>query len=199
MDAAPDWSCPYVALGDVARTNRQWAESRAYYERALALEPNQQDALHSLGLFYREQNQLEESVRWFKKAVERNPAAEWISNLGTTLQEMARLPEALEYLERSLAMEPKHPGLHFNRSLVLLLLGRLAEGWEEYAYRLQCPQFISLQRKFSQSVWQGQELKGRRILLHAEQGFGDAIHFVRYAPLVAKLGGKVIVECQPAR
>ena len=174
-------------------------ESRAELERAQKLDPNCADVYHSMGLLLREQGLLRDSESWFRQAVARNPqSAEWTSNLGTAIQELSRLDEALTWLDRCIAMMPDHPGLHFNRSLILLLLGRLQEGWEEYTYRVKCPQFAYLHRRFTQPAWEGQELKNRRIYLHAEQGFGDAIHFVRYAPLVAARGGKIILECQPA-
>jgi hypothetical protein len=43
-------------------------------------------------------------------------------------------------------------------------------------------------------MWDGSPLDGRTILIHFEQGFGDAIQVARYLPLVAQRGGRVILE-----
>ena len=51
-------------------------------------------------------------------------------------------------------------------------------------------------RNFPQPQWDGGPLEGHTLLLHTEQGFGDAIQFIRYVPLVVQRGGKIIIECQ---
>ena len=79
----------------------------------------------------------------------------------------------------------------------LLLQGRYAEGWQEYEWRWRKSDFTSPCRHTDIPLWDGSPLLGRTILLHAEQGFGDAIQFARYAPLVAQRGGTVVVECHP--
>jgi hypothetical protein len=74
-----------------------------------------------------------------------------------------------------------------------LLKGDFQRGWAEYQWRWKTKQ--APQRGFSQPLWDGQPLEGRTILLHAEQGLGDTIQFVRYAALVKRLGGTVVLEC----
>jgi hypothetical protein len=75
-----------------------------------------------------------------------------------------------------------------------LLAGKLEEGWKRYEWRWQKADYIQYKREFAQPQWDGKDIKGKTICLHAEQGFGDAIQFIRYAPLVAKNGARVIVE-----
>jgi hypothetical protein len=75
--------------------------------------------------------------------------------------------------------------------------GDFLRGWEEYEWRWKLKDAASPQRNFTQPQWDGGPLEGRTLLLHAEQGFGDAIQFIRYLPLVAQRGGKIILECQP--
>ena len=80
-----------------------------------------------------------------------------------------------------------------NRALALLQSGEWEQGWKEYEWRWKTG--LSRQRAFPQPLWDGAPLRGRRILLYAEQGIGDVLHFVRYAALVKERGGTVIVEC----
>jgi hypothetical protein len=85
---------------------------------------------------------------------------------------------------------------HWNLSLALLQTGCLQEGWTEYEWRFR--QWPGLARDFAAPLWDGGPLNGRRILLHAEQGIGDTLQFVRYADFAKRQGGWVVVECHPA-
>jgi hypothetical protein len=80
-------------------------------------------------------------------------------------------------------------------AVVALIRGDYASGWREAEWRWKCKDFSSPKRQWSKPQWKGEQLNGETILLHAEQGFGDTVQFVRYAPMVAERGGKVILEC----
>jgi hypothetical protein len=77
-----------------------------------------------------------------------------------------------------------------------LTLGDFREGWEEYEWRWNCEELRLRRRQFAQPQWNGRPLNGQTILLHCEQGLGDTLQFIRYIPLVAERGGRVVVECQ---
>jgi hypothetical protein len=74
--------------------------------------------------------------------------------------------------------------------------GNLREGWKEYEWRRQCPDAVA-PRAFSRPQWRGEAIDGKTILIFPEQGLGDAIHFVRYVPMAAERGAKVVLECAP--
>src|SRR5207248_2088482 len=74
--------------------------------------------------------------------------------------------------------------------------GELESGFSEYEWRWRCPALAGGQRNFTQPMWDGGPLDGRTILLHAEQGLGDTLQFVRYVPQVAARGGRVLLEVQ---
>jgi hypothetical protein len=82
-------------------------------------------------------------------------------------------------------------------AMILLRSGRFRDGWREQEWRWQWKEFPSPKRTFAQPRWHGEALEGRRILLHAEQGLGDAIQFMRYAPMVAALDADTILEVHP--
>jgi hypothetical protein len=114
-------------------------------------------------------------------------------NLGNVLLErLGRSREAAERFRRALALEPAHAGAHFNLGLALLVEGRLREGWEEYEWRTKLGWWRG--KLLPGPQWNGEPLRGRRICLHHEQGFGDFIQACRYFPMVAEAGGEVIVR-----
>ena len=100
-------------------------------------------------------------------------------------------------LPASAALKPDYADAHWNLSLLNLLTGDFESGWPGFEWRWQTKQQNFHRRHDSRPLWDGQPLAGRTILLHAEQGLGDTIQFVRYVPLVQERGGRVVVECQP--
>jgi hypothetical protein len=101
----------------------------------------------------------------------------------------------------ALQHQPGNAEAHWNRGLLHLQQGRYAEGWPGYEWRWQVAHLsVSRQRRpFSQPLWLGREdLAGKTILLHAEQGLGDTLQFCRYADMVAARGARVILEVPPA-
>jgi hypothetical protein len=91
-------------------------------------------------------------------------------------------------LQRALRIKPDFIDAHWSLALNLLLLGDFERGWPEYEWL--SPQTLL------QPVWDGGSLKGRSILIYGEGGLGDQIQFVRYAPVVKRYGGTVIVSCR---
>src|SRR5581483_11425245 len=88
---------------------------------------------------------------------------------------------------RALEQTPGNAEIHVNRALLNLLRGRFAEGWDEYEWRWKKKD--ATPPSFREPEWTGEPLNGRTILVYCEQGFGDSIQFVRYAPLVKEMGG----------
>ncbi len=91
-------------------------------------------------------------------------------------------------------MNPEQPEPHWNRSLAFLIQGDFERGWAEYEWRHRC---ASATNRPAALQWNGEEIAGKTILLHAEGGRGDTIQFVRYVPMVAGLGARIVLECQP--
>ena len=105
--------------------------------------------------------------------------------------------DALAEYDRSLKVSPEPEG-HYAYAFALLTAGRLIEGWDQLEFRWLTEPLVSQRPRFNRPVWQGQDLRGKTILLREEQGLGDTIQFIRYAAKVKNLGATVIVECQPA-
>src|SRR5262249_29854952 len=87
---------------------------------------------------------------------------------------------------------------HLNKAIALLARGDFAGGWDLFEWRWKIGILRRDHHRFRQPLWQGREsLFGRTILLHSEQGFGDTMQFVRYAPLLAQRGARVLLLAQP--
>jgi len=114
------------------------------------------------------------------------------------LKDKGLLDEAIAADRQAIAINPNFAEGHFNLGIALLECGDFEQGWPEYEWRQKCSEFNASFRRFSQPLWSGEEFRGRTILLHAEQGLGDTIQFIRYLPMLVRRGGRVLVEVQPA-
>jgi Flp pilus assembly protein TadD len=141
------------------------------------------------------QGRWTESESEFHRALALHPAfPDAYNTMGILLAEQRKLAQAITAYRRALRLDPKHAKAHFNLSLALLAAGELTEGWAEHEWRWKGGARNLSARKFSRPAWQGESLKGRRILLHGEQGFGDSLQFVRFATPIAASGAHVILE-----
>jgi tetratricopeptide (TPR) repeat protein len=173
-------------------------EALATYDRALKVRPDYVEALSNRGVTLHELKRFEEALASYDRALILRPDyAEALSNRGVTLHELKRFAEALASYDRALKVRPDYAGAHFNEALCRLLIGDFDHGWEKHEWRWETEQQRNEKRNFAQPQWTGQQdIAGKTVLLHAEQGFGDTIQFCRYVPLVAARGARVILEVQ---
>lgn len=164
------------------------------YLRAIELKPALANAHYNLANAYRGLDRFDEAVEAYQRAIRiRGDFPEAHNNLGDVLKASGKVSAAIAAYEEAIRLSPDRPEPHWNRALAFLAQGDFERGWVEYEWRHR--RACVIQRPGI--VWDGQSLEGKTILLHAEQGLGDTIQFVRYLPMVAAMGGRIVLECQP--
>lgn len=175
---------------------RRRDEAVAMYRRALALEP--QNIITRLGLAtaLNAAGAYDEAIQELDIIIERKPNyVPALVHKGSALAGLDRFDEAEALFREALKIDPNHPEAHFNLGLELLSNGDLNAGWSEYAWRWKTETFVKQPLPTRAPIWQGQDLKGKSILLYPEQGMGDSIQFVRYVRLLSGLGARVHCCC----
>jgi tetratricopeptide (TPR) repeat protein len=192
----PDYPDALNNLGLALTEMGRPGEAVVFLQQATRLKPSLVEAFNNLGLALADLGRFAEAQTAYKQALRLKPTfSDAMTNLASAHKEQGRLAEALAGYEMSLWYNPSSPTTHWNRALTLLQMGDYERGWPEYEWRWRRKR--SRPRCFEQPRWDGSALDGRTILLYSEQGMGDVIQFVRYAKLIHRRGGKVIVECPP--
>lgn len=185
-----------VALRELARSEAALQSC----EQAIALEPDYAEAWHNRGSVLGDLGRTEEALQCYDRAVALEPSfAEAHFNRGNALRDLERYDAAVQSYDQAIALRPSYTDAIFNRGLISLVRGDLRAGWAAYESRWDRAEADLPRRAFPEPLWLGGDpIDGRIILLHAEQGLGDTLQFVRYAPLLARRGATVHLEVQPA-
>jgi tetratricopeptide (TPR) repeat protein len=195
LDLEPNQMTTCKNLGIVLRDLGRLDEALIALDRALAIRPDYADAHFNRAMTYSRRDDEALALECMEQAIRLAPERpEHYASLGLILANLGRSEEALDCIDRTIREQPDLAIAHLNRAIVLLRLGDYTRGWAEYEWRLEGKEFSP--RKLPGPRWQGEPLAGRTILLYSEQGLGDTLQFIRYAPHVKERGGRVLVECQ---
>ena len=199
MALKPDMAVTWNNIGVVLLHEGDDNAALDHFYQALALDPNYADACCNLAVAYRQRLDYTNATEAFRRAYQLEPnSAEIAAGLGEILGLLYE--DAAEgILRRAVALDPKKAERHWNLSLELLKRGKYTEGWREYEWRFQRGKGHNPPRPFAQPAWRGeawQDLRGKTLLLHAEQGLGDTLQMLRYLPMVLERGAKVVLEVQ---
>lgn len=193
----PSWGHAYIHLGDACRELGDPVRAIAYYRLVLTLTPDIAEIYSNLGTSIQGSGgDLSVAEQCFRYAIRLNPRLEgaYIS-LAAVLLDQYRPMEAVACYEEVLAFNPESVFAQFNRGLVLLMCGDYPRGFPGYEWRFKSGQLDP--PNYRSPRWQGEDPRGKTIFIVYEQGFGDALQFVRYADVLADMGAKVVVESRP--
>ncbi len=196
---APDYAETHNNQGIALQMLRREGEAVAAFERAVRAKPDFTEAHYNLGNVLLDTGRPEEAVRAYRTALQLLPSyTQAYNNLGIALAAQLRIDDAIHAFDQALHLMPDFAEAHANKGMALLLSGKFAEGWSEHTWRFGCAeqQGRSAQGRFKQPQWDGDKFAGKTLLVHAEQGFGDTIQFVRYLPMVRAKGGHVLFACE---
>jgi len=179
---------------------RRYEEALPHGRKAVALAPDDADITKNVGLILQKLGQHEEALTWFDKALALRPDfPSALNDRCTTLFAVGRGEEAFADIDRAIALDPENADYNWNRALMRLLVGRFDEGWQGREWGIKCAQLGWVDRKFTPPRWLGdQDVAGKTVLIHSDEGLGDTIQYSRYAAKVAALGARVILEVERA-
>ena len=175
-------------LGMAAWQRGDAREGERLMRASIAFNPSIPDFHNNLGLLLRDTGRAGEAIACYRTTLEIDPRwYEAHNNLGLALECFGRFEDAIDAYVQGISSEPRFGAARQNLARVLLTLGRYADGWEEYRWRLVA-QGLTSAAPDPQARPLPSSLAGRRIELAAEQGLGDIVFFLRFAPELVERG-----------
>ncbi|MGF6974976.1 tetratricopeptide (TPR) repeat protein [Paraburkholderia sp. JPY465] len=195
LAAEPRFVAAHFNLANTFDATGRHAQAVASFEAALRLQPNLPPAIYGMGNALAALGRAEQALPYLERAVGLDPqfALAWLA-LGTAHQALGAHAAAVRALDQALRLRPDLPSAHMNRALAWLAMRDFERGLPEYEWRLQTvaqPAIQTLPR------WHGEPIDEYTLLIHAEQGFGDTLQFVRFVPLATQRAARVVLEVQP--
>ncbi len=192
----PDFAEGWSNLGITFREWGRPAEAIESLRRAIELAPENAEFQYNLGNAHLAAEDYAAAEARFAEALRINPInPRALANLGTAVRQQGRVDESARHFRSAIKLDPDYAEAHWNLSLALLMEGAYEEGWREYEWRRALPDFAM--RRPGGTEWAGARLDEGTLLVHAEQGLGDAIQFARYLGFAKERCRHLLFECPP--
>lgn len=199
LQIKPDAVAIWCNLGAALRKLKHYQSAVNCYRRALELAPSDLTAKGNLANALKDLHRLDEAIVLHSEVTTSKPNdVQALMNHACALRENAEFAQALDLLDRAKAIDPYNAGVEWERAQNLLYLGQYSEGWKAYEARWRTGDLPLKHQQYPQ--WHGEDIAGKHIFLHSEQGYGDTILAARYVRLVKERVGRegtVTLQCKP--
>jgi tetratricopeptide (TPR) repeat protein len=199
LELDPTSASAHYHLGNALKDQGELKQAALCYRHALTAEPTHAGAqghLRMIANLLRDQGHLEQATQCWRHQVAINPCdVDAHIALSDALTRSGLYSEATVHIEEALRMQTDSAPARCQRAHLRLLMGDFAGGWTDYESRWDLPD--KAPRPFQKPRWEGSPLDGKTILVHAEQGLGDTIQFIRYLRFVKARGGTILLGCPP--
>ena len=182
-------------LGAIQRERGNTEQAKETLREALAVAPDNLEILLNLGTTLCALGRPSEALEFIERATTLAPGAPIAhANAGFALAQCGREEEAVDAYARAVELRPDYAEARWNMAQLLLGLGRFEEGWPLFESRWQLSKYARQRPAVAAPQWAGEDLRGKRLFVHSEQGFGDTMQFLRYVELASERGAEVILH-----
>ena len=199
----PNYNEVYSNMGAALNKAKDYDNAIKTLEKAIEKMPNHSGAYTNLGNVYNKLYDYKKAAKLHEKSIELEPkGSNAYSNLGTSYKYLGYTKKAIDSYKKAIELDPNFVNAHFDLATMYLSFEDFTNGWKEYEWRFKkeemVPHIIKHKDIFSKPMFSGNEdIKGKTLLLHSEQGFGDSIQFIRFLPkMKEKFGCKIAVKCR---
>ena len=196
IELRPQYAEAHINLGVALLAGGRAREAVEICRRALELMPESFEARRNMGLALQRTGQHGQAIEVFQSLTARfADSAEAYHDLGNAAREAGRLDEAAAAFRQAIALKPDFADSHYGLAWTLLMKGESSAGFEEYEWRTRLQEAQAQAAHFTRPQWDGSDVAEKRVLLHAEQGFGDTIFAWRYVRAAVSRCKETIVQC----
>jgi len=169
-------------------------EALAHYDAALAARPDHADTLTNRGNALQRMGRMEAAEAAIEQALRQAPTHPvYLVNKASFLAAAGRHDEAISCTDKAIAADPGYTQARLRRASLLIQTGDIEAGFREYEARWEIPNWHELPAKLPMPPWPGGAISGKSLLLWNEQGFGDALMYARYIPILSEIGARITV------
>ena len=203
LQADPEYFEVYSNLGATYNKLKEYDKAINFLNKAILYNPKNAGAYTNLGNVYNKLDRYKEAVKMHKKAIELDPkGVNAYSNLANSYKSLGRFQDAIQNYKKTLQLDPNFTNAKFDLATTYLHIKDFENGWKWYESRFEKDEmkghiikhkeiFLAPKLTFESDA------KGKTVLIHSEQGFGDSIQFVRFVEQVKeRFSCKVVLQCR---
>jgi tetratricopeptide (TPR) repeat protein len=189
----PDNLGTLISLGCAQSSSKDYKSAAISFNKVVKKKSDISQVHFYLGEAYRQLDKYEKSLESFKECLRLTPDHIGCQMMiGVIYEELKQFNQAIDFYRSCIDTYPEYLAPHINLGMCLLLTGNYEEGWDEYEWRLKLSTKI-YQKEFTRPKWNGEDLDNKKLLIICEQGFGNAVQFIRFAEQLSKEGATIFI------